>query len=75
MQTLTEPKIIAGNSNMTLASAITRRMSMHRGKLLEVVDARIERFNDKKFSSKFMRMSGGKICLSFSPLLTRQMIT
>ena len=40
MQTLTEPKIIAGNSNMSLASAITRRMSMHRGKLLEVVDAR-----------------------------------
>ena len=33
MQTLTEPKIIAGNSNMSLASAITRRMSMHRGKL------------------------------------------
>ena len=48
MQTLTEPKIIAGNSNMNLASAITRRMSMHRGKLLEVVDARIERFNDQE---------------------------
>ncbi|NCX90041.1 MAG: ribose-phosphate diphosphokinase [Rhodobacteraceae bacterium] len=48
MQTLTEPKIIAGNSNMSLASAITRRMSMHRGKLLEVVDARIERFNDQE---------------------------
>ena len=48
MQTLTEPKIIAGNSNMTLASAITRRMSMHRGKLLEVVEARIERFNDQE---------------------------
>ena len=48
MQTLTEPKIIAGNSNMSLAAAITRRMSMHRGKLLEVVDARIERFNDQE---------------------------
>ncbi len=49
MQTLTEPKIIAGNSNMSLASAITRRMSMHRGKLLEVVDARIERFTTRNF--------------------------
>ncbi|MFK7879269.1 ribose-phosphate pyrophosphokinase [Roseobacter sp.] len=41
-----EPKLIAGNANMPLASAIARRMSMHRGKPVNLVDARVERFND-----------------------------
>ncbi|MEM7439282.1 MAG: ribose-phosphate pyrophosphokinase [Pseudomonadota bacterium] len=46
MQTLIEPKLIAGNSNRKLAEGISRRMSMHRGKTVKPVDARIERFND-----------------------------
>ena len=46
MQSMIEPKLIAGNSNRTLAEAIARRMSMHRGKTVKPVDARIERFND-----------------------------
>ena len=41
-----EPKLISGNANMPLAQAITRRMSMHRGKKVGLVDARVERFND-----------------------------
>ena len=46
MPNLTEPKIIAGNANLTLASAVARRMSMHRGMSVDLVDARVERFND-----------------------------
>ena len=46
MQSMIEPKLIAGNSNRTLAEAIARRMSMHRGKTVKPVEARIERFND-----------------------------
>lgn len=41
-----EPKLIAGNANQPLAQAIARRMSMHRGKKMGLVDARVERFND-----------------------------
>ncbi|MEM6481192.1 MAG: ribose-phosphate pyrophosphokinase [Pseudomonadota bacterium] len=41
-----EPKLIAGNANMKLAQAISRRMSMHRGVNVGLVDARVERFND-----------------------------
>ncbi|MFL2792380.1 MAG: phosphoribosylpyrophosphate synthetase, partial [Paracoccaceae bacterium] len=32
-----EPKLISGNSNKPLASAISRRLSMHRGKPTELV--------------------------------------
>ena len=46
MPIITEPKLIAGNANMTLAKAIARRMSMHRGMSVNLVDARVERFND-----------------------------
>jgi ribose-phosphate pyrophosphokinase len=46
MSVITEPKLIAGNANMTLAKAIARRMSMHRGMSVNLVDARVERFND-----------------------------
>lgn len=38
--------MISGNANMPLAQAISRRMSMHRGVSLGLVDARVERFND-----------------------------
>ncbi len=41
-----EPKLIAGNANKALAEGITRRMSMHRGVKMDLVDARVERFND-----------------------------
>ena len=41
-----DPKLISGNSNKTLANAIARRMSMHRGASVKLVDARVERFND-----------------------------
>jgi ribose-phosphate pyrophosphokinase len=41
-----EPKLISGNANMPLATAIARRMSMHRGVNVGLVDARVERFND-----------------------------
>ena len=48
MNTDVEPKLIAGNSNKTLAEAIARRMSMHRGKAVKPVHARVERFNDQE---------------------------
>lgn len=46
MPTLQEPKIISGNANRTLAKAVARRLSMHRGMNVSLVDARVERFND-----------------------------
>ena len=46
MPTVNEPKLIAGNANPTLAKAVARRMSMHRGVNVGLVDARVERFND-----------------------------
>ena len=41
-----EPKIISGNANLPLANAVTRRLAMHRGIGVNLVDARVERFND-----------------------------
>ncbi|MEM0935518.1 MAG: ribose-phosphate pyrophosphokinase [Pseudomonadota bacterium] len=46
MPTPTQPKLIAGNSNPTLAKGIARRVSMYRGMAVGLVDARVERFND-----------------------------
>jgi ribose-phosphate pyrophosphokinase len=48
MPAITEPKLISGNSNMPLAKGIARRMSVHRGMSVGLVDARIERFNDQE---------------------------
>ena len=48
MHSVNEPKLISGNANMPLARAIARRMSMHRGMSVGLVDARIERFNDQE---------------------------
>ncbi len=42
----TDPKLISGNANRPLAEAMARRMSMHRGMQVGLVDARVERFND-----------------------------
>jgi len=46
MPAMTEPKLISGNANRPLATAIARRMSMHRGMNVGLVEARVERFND-----------------------------
>ncbi len=46
MPNIEEPKIISGNANQTLAKSVTRRLSMHRGVSVGLVDARVERFND-----------------------------
>ncbi len=46
MPQVIEPKLFAGNANQPLASAVARRMSMHRGINVGLVDARVERFND-----------------------------
>jgi ribose-phosphate pyrophosphokinase len=48
MPAVTEPKLIAGNANLPLAKSIARRMSMHRGMSVSLVDARVERFNDQE---------------------------
>jgi len=48
MPAITEPKLISGNANLSLAKAIARRMSMHRGMSVNLVDARVERFNDQE---------------------------
>ena len=41
-----EPKLIAGNSNQPLAESISRRMTLHRGEPVSLIDTRVERFND-----------------------------
>ncbi|MEM9342767.1 MAG: ribose-phosphate pyrophosphokinase [Pseudomonadota bacterium] len=41
-----EPKLIAGTSNLPFANGVARRMSLHRGTSVKLVDARVERFND-----------------------------
>jgi ribose-phosphate pyrophosphokinase len=46
MPVVTEPKLISGNANRPLAKAVARRMSMHRGVPVNLVEARVERFND-----------------------------
>lgn len=48
MPTTHEPKLITGTANIPLATAITRRMSMHRGISQKLVEARVERFNDQE---------------------------
>ena len=48
MRAITEPKLISGNANLTLARSIARRMSMHRGMSVNLVNARVERFNDQE---------------------------
>ncbi|MGR3364654.1 MAG: ribose-phosphate diphosphokinase, partial [Maritimibacter harenae] len=46
MPAITEPKLISGNANLQLAEAVARRMSIHRGSQVKLVEARVERFND-----------------------------
>lgn len=55
----TTPKLISGNANRPLAEAIARRMTLHRGKAVGLVDARIERFNDGEiFAEVFENVRG-----------------
>jgi ribose-phosphate pyrophosphokinase len=42
------PKLIAGNSNKPLATAMARRISIHRGEAVELCRTRVERFNDQE---------------------------
>ena len=46
MATTPEPKIIAGTSNRPLAEQCARRISMHQGRQVGLIDARVERFAD-----------------------------
>ena len=46
MASVDGPKLISGNSNLKLAKSVARRMSLHRGMSVDLVDARVERFND-----------------------------
>ena len=48
MPAMSEPKLISGNANRPLANAIARRMSMHRGMSVGLIEARVERFNDQE---------------------------
>jgi ribose-phosphate pyrophosphokinase len=48
MASPTELKLITGNANVSLAKSIAQRMSLHRGNQVNLVDARIERFNDQE---------------------------
>ncbi|MEX0969091.1 MAG: ribose-phosphate pyrophosphokinase [Paracoccaceae bacterium] len=43
-----QPKLISGNANRTLAQTIARRMSLHSGGKVELIKARVERFNDQE---------------------------
>ena len=46
MPSMSEPKLISGNANPSLANAIPRRLSIPRGTAVSLVDARVEQFND-----------------------------
>ena len=43
-----QPKLMSGNANRPLARAISRRVAMARGMAVQLVDARVERFNDQE---------------------------
>lgn len=48
MRTQHPPKLISGNANRTLAEKIAKRMSLHFGEPVSLVDARVEVFNDQE---------------------------
>lgn len=75
MPTLNEPKLIAGNANQPLAQAVARRMSMHRGMNVGLVDARIERFNDQEIFVEVYETSAARTCSSSSRPRTRPTTT
>ena len=67
MPTVNEPKLIAGNANLSLAKAITRRMSLHRGVSVGLVDARVERFNDQEIFVKVFENVRGEDMFIIQP--------
>ena len=48
MPSTPEPKLIAGNANKPLAESICRRMAPSLGHSVELIKARVERFNDQE---------------------------
>jgi ribose-phosphate pyrophosphokinase len=48
MPPTTAPKLISGNANHPLGHAIAQRMALHRGMQINLVNARVERFNDQE---------------------------
>lgn len=42
------PKLISGNANKPLGRAIAQHMALHRGTQVNLVEARVERFNDQE---------------------------
>ncbi len=48
MHSVSQPKIISGNANRTLAKKIARHMGMVDGEPVHVMDARVEEFNDQE---------------------------
>ena len=73
MPQIEEPKIISGNANKTLATAVARRMSMHRGMSVSLVDARVERFNDGEiFVEVFENVRGEDMFILQSTSESRQ---
>lgn len=46
MRSSNPPKLISGNANRTLAKNIVKRMGVHRGAPVAIVEARVEQFND-----------------------------
>ncbi len=48
MPNRTAPKLISGNANRSLAQSVAKRLSMHQGARINLVDARVERFNDQE---------------------------
>jgi ribose-phosphate pyrophosphokinase len=59
MPPIKDPKLISGNANLSLAKAIARRMSMHRGMSVDLLEARVERFNDQEiFVEMFENVRG-----------------
>ncbi|PIE11659.1 MAG: phosphoribosylpyrophosphate synthetase [Rhodobacterales bacterium] len=67
MPSLTEPKLISGNANRTLAQAVAKRMSMHRGMSVGLVDARVERFNDQEVFVEVFENVRGEDMFVFQP--------
>ncbi|HHS88825.1 MAG TPA: ribose-phosphate pyrophosphokinase [Rhodobacteraceae bacterium] len=48
MPKITEPKLISGNANRSLAEAMARRMSIYTGHSIKLIDARVEQFTDQE---------------------------
>jgi len=48
MPKFTAPKLISGNANQLLGLAIAQRMGTHRGAQVNLIEVRVERFNDQE---------------------------